>query len=312
MAHIQRRTYKSKRTGKNATSWQARYTAPDGRERTKRFERRVDAERWLDANVADVTRGVWVDPDAGRIALSVYANDWLESRTDLRPSTRGKYRGLLDRNLIPAFGAIPIAQISPASVRKWHSDLHRRHPSTAASAYRLLSTICRSAVNDEVLARSPCRVKGAAAEHASERPTATMAELQAAFSATPLKYQAALLLAAWCQLRRGEVLGLQRQDIDVDNGLISIRRAWIQLPGGEHLIGPRRRVRVVERLPFPRTSSRTSKSICSGWAPDQTTGCFLESTAFQSAPAPSATCGQRRGRQSVAPIFVSTTFATPD
>jgi hypothetical protein len=47
MAHIQ------KRNGK----WQARYRGPDGRERTHRFNRRVDAENWLTTNGADIARG---------------------------------------------------------------------------------------------------------------------------------------------------------------------------------------------------------------------------------------------------------------
>ena len=56
MAHIQKLTYKSKRTGKVTTAWQARYTAPDCKERTKRFRRKVDAEKWLDVNGADIAR----------------------------------------------------------------------------------------------------------------------------------------------------------------------------------------------------------------------------------------------------------------
>ena len=238
MAHIQKRSYRSRRTGKRTTVWQARYTAPDGRERTKRFERKADAERWLSTNSADITRGVWVDPEAGRVDLRTYANDWIESRTDLRPATQGKYRTLLDRHIFPALGPTPIASLSPSTVRRWHAELHARFPATAAGAYRLLSTICTSAVNEEVIARSPCRVKGAAAEHAPERPTASVAELMALVNATPVKYQAAVLLAGWCQLRRGEVLGLQRQDIDIEAGVLAIERTWIQSPGGQHILGP--------------------------------------------------------------------------
>jgi hypothetical protein len=59
-----------------------------------------------------------------------------------------------------------------------------RHPSTAANAYRLLGAICRTAVDDDVIGRSPCRVKGAASETATERPTITVAELDAPVGAT--------------------------------------------------------------------------------------------------------------------------------
>ena len=95
MAHIQRRIRQSKRTGKNTISYQARYTAPDGRERTKRFDRKIDAERWLDAHRADLSIGTWVDPDAGRITLGDFADQWLDGRSGLRSTTTAKYRGLL-------------------------------------------------------------------------------------------------------------------------------------------------------------------------------------------------------------------------
>ena len=53
MSHVQKRDDR----------WQARYRGPDGRERTKRFDRKVDAENWLTTNGADIVRGSWVDPD---------------------------------------------------------------------------------------------------------------------------------------------------------------------------------------------------------------------------------------------------------
>lgn len=45
-------------------------------------------------------------------------------------------------------------------------------------------------------------------------------------------------LAAWCQSRRGEVLALQRRDVDVTAGLITVQRAWVHLEGGGSSVGP--------------------------------------------------------------------------
>ena len=63
MAHIQKR----------GNRWQARYRGPDGRERTARFERKVDAQSWLDTHSAYIARGQWIDPMAGRTLLRNYA-----------------------------------------------------------------------------------------------------------------------------------------------------------------------------------------------------------------------------------------------
>ena len=54
----------------------------------------------------------------------------------------------------------------------------------------------------------------------------------------PVTYRPAILLAAWCQLRRSEILGLQRRDIDLENGRLRVERAWVELEGGGHALGP--------------------------------------------------------------------------
>ena len=238
MAHIQKRTYGSARTGKVTTTWQARYTSPDGRERTKRFGRKVDAENWLKVNEGDVVRGAWIDPRAGRVTMRSFANGWLEQRSDLRPTTRAKYRRLLDAHVLPVLGDITLSKLSPGQVRSWHADLRGRHSATAAGGYRLLATILNTAVADEVIARSPCRVKGAADEASEERPTASVAEVEQAVRACPEKYRVAILLAAWCQLRRGEILGLQRGDVDELHATVKIERAWLQVADGAPTQGP--------------------------------------------------------------------------
>ena len=228
MSHVQKRDDR----------WQARFRGPDGRERTKRFDRKVDAENWLTINGADIVRGAWVDPDAGRITLKAYADQWLKGRNDLRPTTRAKYESLLNLHVNPTLGEIAIGRLSPAAVRHWQSVLTRSHAATAASVYRLLATICRTAANDELIARSPCRVKGASKERADERPTATVAEVSAAVEAAPERWKLALLLAVWCQLRRGEILGLQRGDVDQLHGTISVERTFVAVSGGSPVIGP--------------------------------------------------------------------------
>ncbi len=228
MAHVQKRDDR----------WQARYRGPDGRERSKRFDRKVDAENWLTTNGADLVRGTWVDPDAGRVSLKDYSEQWLEGRNDIRPTTKAKYKSLLALHINPTLGKTSIGKLSPATVRRWLSTLNGSHPSTGASAYRLLSTICRTAVNDELIARSPCRIKGGSTEHAEERPTATVAELSAAVVSAPERWRLALLLAGWCQLRRGEILGLQRRDIDSLHATISIDRTFVAVSGGSPIIGP--------------------------------------------------------------------------
>lgn len=80
----------------------------------------------------------------------------------------------------------------------------------------------RTAVIDGVILSTPCKVEGAGTEHAAERPTASVAEIESLTRAMPEHLQIVVQLATWCQLRRGEILGLRRQDIDITNGVIHI------------------------------------------------------------------------------------------
>jgi len=83
----------------------------------------------------------------------------------------------------------------------------------------------RNAVDDDLITKSPCKVIGAGTEHAAERPIATVAEIAALSQAMPARLQLLVELASWCQLRRGEILGLRRSDVDLMHATIRIERS---------------------------------------------------------------------------------------
>jgi len=220
--------------------WRARYRDPGTGLRASggTFASKAEAERWLASAQVDQARGAWVDPRAGEVLLRDYAEGWLAQHTGLRETTRAKYRHLLAGHILPALGDAPIGRLSPSTVREWYSGLHSRHTSTADDAYRLLRSICRTAVADERIVRSPCQVRGAGFTSAPERPVATVAEVQAAADAMPKRLRLAVLLAAWCQLRRGEVLGLRRRDVDMLHGALVVERAQTVTTDGVLVLGP--------------------------------------------------------------------------
>jgi integrase len=102
----------------------------------------------------------------------------------------------------------------------------------------MLRAILTTAVADGLIPKNPCQVKGAGQSRSSERPTASVPEVAAAAQATPKHHRLAVLLPAWCQLRRGEVLGLQRRDIDLLHGRIHVERSVVRPMSGEMVVGP--------------------------------------------------------------------------
>ena len=218
--------------------WQAYYRDPSGRERTKMFVRQKDASDWRAERVLAMRSGSWLDPRRGHIRLGDFVNEWLDGRTDLRPTTRSKYRRLLDNHILPALGDAFLDRLDATTVRAWHSALLGRLPATSSDAYRLLRAVFNTAVYDGVVANSPCRVKGGGTDHAAERPIATIAEVNDAVAATTPQHRAVVLLAAWCSLRRGEIAGLQRRDVDELHSLIHVRRSTTVTSEGTLIVGP--------------------------------------------------------------------------
>ncbi len=213
--------------------WEASYWHDGVRQlASETFTDKKSAQSWLSGIETDIRRGGWIDPQAGQILFSDFARGWLASRPDLRPRSVIVYQSLLDQHLIPAFGPLPISDVAPSQVRTWYARLVSEKPGAARSAYRLLRAVFNTAVHDEILLRSPCRVVNGGTDRTVERPMLTVAEVQALTDAMPQKLRAAVSLAAWGGLRRGEVLALRRKDVNPMCSALRIERAQIELSDG--------------------------------------------------------------------------------
>lgn len=205
--------------------WQATYWHDGRLHSAGTFPAKADALAYLSTIEADLRRGAWIDPRAGKVTVESYANEWLERRPDLAVRTSELYRYVLDKYVIPSLGQSTLAGLAPSKIRGWHASISQDHPATAAKAYRLLSTIMRTAVADGLILTSPCKVDGAGSEHAAERPIATVAEVEALSLVMPDRLRLAVMLGTWCQLRRGEILGLRRRDIDLMHGTVRVEQS---------------------------------------------------------------------------------------
>ncbi|WP_131739925.1 tyrosine-type recombinase/integrase [Actinomadura roseirufa] len=162
--------------------YQASYIGPTGRRHfaPTTFERKSDAERWLSLIEAQIFKGDWTDPDRAKVQLGDYAERWIEQRPNLRPRTVELYRWLLKKHIRPHLGGVQLGKLSTAMIRDWRARLLEAGVSASmtAKAYRLLRAVLMTAVvEDKILSRNPCQVRGAGTEHAAERPTLTVAQV---------------------------------------------------------------------------------------------------------------------------------------
>jgi integrase len=216
--------------------WQVVYRVDGRMYSAGAYTFKADALACLATIESDLRRGAWIDPRAGKMTLRVYADEWLDQRNDLAFRTKELYTYLLERHIIPSLGNATLIGLAPSKIRSWHSSLAREHPSTAAKAYRLLSSILRTAVTDGFLVSSPCKVAGGGVERPAERPVATVHEVEALEAAMPEHLRLIVLLATWCQLRRAELLGLRRKDIDLTSGSLRVEQSRTITMHGKSLV----------------------------------------------------------------------------
>jgi integrase len=107
-----------------------------------------------------------------------------------------------------------------------------------AKAYRLLKAVLSTALDDGVIRRNPCRVKGAGREKSPERPTLTVVQAYALAEAIGQRYCALVLLAMFSSLRWGELGALRRCDVDLAARTVRVSRQLAEARGGGFAFGP--------------------------------------------------------------------------
>lgn len=215
--------------------FQARYKGPDDIDRAapETFATKRDAEVWLTKKEAEILDEEWINPDAGKITLGEYGRSWIDERPNLRPRTVELYGYLFRVHLVPTFGGKALSEIKDPHVRRWRKRLLDSGVSevTVAKAYRLLKAMLTTAVDDQLIKRNPCRIKGAGQEKSPERPILTVAEVYRLAGTVEPRYRALVLLATFGSLRWGELAGLQRRDLDLDAGTVRVERQLMQITG---------------------------------------------------------------------------------
>jgi integrase len=223
--------------------YQARFRDVDGRLRSAptTFATKGQADLWLATIAADMSRGEWVDPSAGKVPLDVYAVQWMDAKSSIAPKTVELYKYLLDDLIMPSLGDLPLNAITPMAVRQWRANLSkagRPGASTIAKAYRLLSSILRTAVIDNLIVRNPCVEKGAGVERVKEIRAPTPEQVARLADAIAPRYRALVLTAAYAGCRWGELTELRQRNLDVLHGWLTVVDQAVELGNGERIVRP--------------------------------------------------------------------------
>lgn len=160
----------------------------------------------------------------GHVKFQKFAEDLLAARRrELAPGTWHLYTWVLAKHLVPAFGHRRLIDITPGMVRSWFAGM----PDNTArrNAYSLLGVTLRQAVDDGEIDRSPARIRGGAKDNSKPRPTHHAADVQMILMMTgDVQMRMMIALLHGTGMRAGELLGLDRGDIDLANRSLTVSR----------------------------------------------------------------------------------------
>lgn len=205
-----------------AVRWQARFRDPvTDRQHSKNFDRKVDAEAWLNEQISATVTGRYVDPKSGRVSLQVYYDDWKE-RQLWKASTR--------ENADLAVGCCTFKETPLNAVRRSHVEAWVKAmddtlaASTIDTRVTIVRGILRAAVADRLIAEDPSAgvklPQKPKAEAAMVIPTPEVVGRllhqadQKKRRSTRVGFRAYVAVCAFAGLRRAEAAGLQVADID--------------------------------------------------------------------------------------------------
>ncbi|WP_084021660.1 tyrosine-type recombinase/integrase [Mycobacterium avium] len=230
--------------------WRARYVDEGGREHGKMFDRKIDAQRWLDGFTAAVVTGTYVDPKAGQITFRDYAEAWRKMQVQ-RPSSQAHIETMLRRHTYPTFGDRPLSSIMPSDVQAWIKGLELA-PATVGVVHGIVSTIMKSAIRDRRIAANPCDGTKLPKVQRAQIVPLTTEQVSAVRDALPAELRALVTLAAGTGMRQGECFGLTVDRVRFLERSVTVDRQLVTLQGKAPTFGPPKTSASNRTIPLPQ------------------------------------------------------------
>ena len=252
MAHIEKRQQKRPDGTRGPLRWRARYTDPQGNERSKTHVRKSDAEKWLAAQTTAMGTADWVDPARGRVAIERWTNDWLSSvAPSLKPYTVASYESLLRSRVNPTFGKRLISTLAPSDVQAWVNEMRAEglSPSRIRQAVIVLSQALDAAIRDGRIARNVTKGIKLPRMQRVEAPYLEPGQVERIANAMPDEYKLLVRVLGTLGLRFGEAAGLQRRHVDLLRRRLRIEQSLAEVAGALKL-GPTK-THAVRSVPLP-------------------------------------------------------------
>ncbi len=207
------------------------------------------AEAELRRLLGEVEQGTYVEPT--RLTLGDYLRRWLDdsARPRLAPTTTANYETLIERHIIPALGRVPLAALQPLHLQEFY--LGRLEggrvrgsggvsPRTVVLIHTVLHAALKQAVRWQLLSRNPADCVDVPRSRRPRVRTLSAEELPSFLEVIRGHRDEHLIqMALYTGLRRGELLALRWEDVDLEARSVRVRHGLVRTDGGMTLAGPK-------------------------------------------------------------------------
>lgn len=154
-------------------------------------------------------------------------------RVRLKPTTQNSYLNAYNTHILEHFGAIKLSKIKKIHVQKFINEKAKElKPSTTESLYTILRATFSKAVEWEIIKDNPCRkITLPKVERKNYTELLSAVEISDLINAIENEkneiYRIIFLIALYCGLRQGEILGLTVNDINLTENYINVNKQYV-------------------------------------------------------------------------------------
>lgn len=225
-----------KRKDRPDKPYRARYWAPDGKQKSRSFAKKTDAQLWLRNELGKLDSGEWLDPKAGAVTVREWSETWLHGLTGKKPKTLSGYESILRSRLLPKFGDHQLRQVTPAGVRSWMAEMAAEglSPASIRQQRQVLHAMLEVGVADGVLGRNPTAHVKAPSVSRRRQLFLTAEQLARLADACEERQEGAGVLVrflGYSGLRWGEAVALRRSAINLDRRRVRVKESATEVGG---------------------------------------------------------------------------------
>lgn len=168
-------------------------------------------------------------------AVGELAQLWfdIEKKPSVRESTANFWAGIIERNILPYLSSRPVRDVLPIQIHNLMNAAGEKSQSEARHTLQALRGMFNMAVDNNLIVKSPVPVSlKAGGAPTKEKEALTEAQERTLLDAVAdTRAYIFVLLGLKTGMRRGEILGLKWDCVDLENNIINVRRNLIYLKG---------------------------------------------------------------------------------